>query len=185
MPDVSISKFGSPAACWEVNYTNRQWPAAGAGGLGKGMPDTSKKDDPFQLGFGDGWQAYYSSGFLGLQYAVESYVLGAHAGSESVVDVGYTAMPAPAYVEDQFTTLVLGQGFSQFLFICFFMVGVGQLSSFIVLEKENKLREGFLMMGCSPSAYTLHWWLTYAIIYLVMAVAVTIILKIIYNYKAH
>ena len=58
------------------------------------------------------------------------------------------------------------------------MVGVGQLSSYIVLEKENKLREGFQMMGCAPSAYVLHWWLTYAVIYFFMAVAITIILKV-------
>ncbi|RKO87765.1 ABC-2 family transporter protein-domain-containing protein, partial [Blyttiomyces helicus] len=63
------------------------------------------------------------------------------------------------------------------MLLCSFLPLVYSMLSRMVAEKEARLREGMLMMGLTPSAYTLSWFATYFLLYLPASLVAAIALR--------
>eukprot|EP00755_Sulcionema_specki_P010531 Sspe_Gene.46717::Locus_23434_Transcript_1_1_Confidence_1.000_Length_1123::g.46717::m.46717 len=106
----------------------------------------------FKQGIDDRYQMYIGGGFLTLQQMVNKHITG------STLDATVVPMPIAAYVSNDFLNeaggaLPLLLGFA-------FLFPVAQLVAGIVREKEARIREGMLIMGLSPAAFKLSWFLT-------------------------
>ncbi|RKO88193.1 ABC-2 family transporter protein-domain-containing protein [Blyttiomyces helicus] len=113
-----------------------------------------------------------------LQIAVD------HAIMSSInTSVGAAASAAPITVTQLNNGVIRQLEYSFFesymgaLLICSFLPLVYSMLSRTVAEKEARLKEGMLMMGLTPSAYTLSWFVTYLVLYLPASLVAPVALR--------
>ena len=108
---------------------------------------------------------YLTSGFLALQLALDEAMLQQKEGSNAPLNVQFRPLPRPEFSEN-----FASQAFWMRALMCVYVVlavsaPVRWLITFIVEEKENKIKEGMLMMGLHYSVFWCSWGLTYLGVY--------------------
>eukprot|EP00742_Colponemidia_sp_Colp-10_P004062 GILJ01004335.1.p1 GENE.GILJ01004335.1~~GILJ01004335.1.p1 ORF type:complete len:1795 (+),score=302.12 GILJ01004335.1:677-5386(+) len=106
-----------------------------------------------------------------MQAAADAFILN-RAGA-SLQQVKVMPFPTPKYNSDSFFSYI-ATALPIFMVIAF-LLPVSRLISGIVLEKESKIREGMRMMGLRDFAFYGSWYITYAIIFLIVAIVLTIV----------
>eukprot|EP00743_Colponemidia_sp_Colp-15_P004647 GILK01005008.1.p1 GENE.GILK01005008.1~~GILK01005008.1.p1 ORF type:complete len:2608 (-),score=498.63 GILK01005008.1:139-7962(-) len=114
---------------------------------------------------------YINSGFIPMQAAADAFILSRSGASLQQVQV--MPFPTPKYKSDSFFSYI-ATALPIFMVIAF-LLPVSRLISGIVLEKESKIREGMRMMGLRDFAFYGSWYITYAIIFLIVAIVLTIV----------
>jgi len=122
----------------------------------------------------------YSNGFVGLQSMIDMYITTQKAGIQSKLVNGFppftvagtAPFPTAAYISDPFVTFmgaVLG-----IWFMLVFLWPFSRLVRGIVEEKELKLKEGMKMMGLTDTVFWSSWLCTYAFMFAITAILITI-----------
>ena len=126
------------------------------------------------------WTEYVSNGELLLQSFMDDYILqqalAASGGSQSQWpqrQLLLQPMPTPPYIQDDFADTI--STFLGLLFTVIFLWPVTRIIKLLVEEKETSIREGMLMMGLSSSTLWLSWLLTYALIFALTSLIITLI----------
>ncbi|XP_043815842.1 ABC transporter A family member 1 isoform X2 [Manihot esculenta] len=131
---------------------------------------------------------YSFSGFFTLQQVVDSFIifsaqqtvtntanghieLPSSNSSSSFLKVPWTQMspskiriapfPTREYTDDEFQTIV--KNVMGVLYLLGFLYPISRLISYLVFEKEQKIREGLYMMGLKDGIFHLSWFITYAL----------------------
>eukprot|EP01065_Artemidia_motanka_P005092 TRINITY_DN1242_c0_g1_i1.p1 TRINITY_DN1242_c0_g1~~TRINITY_DN1242_c0_g1_i1.p1 ORF type:complete len:1877 (+),score=682.06 TRINITY_DN1242_c0_g1_i1:64-5631(+) len=150
------------------------------------VPETKSKNKLFvSKGLGEDFPLYIKSGFLTVQQIVNDYLMKVARGTQEDVHVAYpwvTPMPLVSYTENPFLSLV--GGFLAFFMAVVLLYPVSQLVSAMVREKEQRMREVMLIMGLSPTAFRVSWFLTSALQMLCATLIGTLVLKVSYLEKA-
>jgi len=142
------------------------------------VPLTTKINPVFvSKGLGEDFPLYVRGGFLTLQ----SYLLEYLGNTTDDNFPEMTPMPLKSYTENPFLSLV--GGFLAFFMAVILIYPVSQLISAIVREKEQRMREVMLVMGLSPTAFRLSWFLTTAVQQFVACLIGCIVLKASYLAK--
>eukprot|EP01063_Lacrimia_lanifica_P008338 TRINITY_DN153_c1_g2_i1.p1 TRINITY_DN153_c1_g2~~TRINITY_DN153_c1_g2_i1.p1 ORF type:complete len:2021 (+),score=692.58 TRINITY_DN153_c1_g2_i1:98-6160(+) len=125
-------------------------------------PYTLGGTDKFSQGLGKKRaQQYLNAGFATLQTSLNKMLVDGE-GHYAKYDFNFVTLPMPiaAYRNSQFFDQA-----GSLIPLCLslaFLYPVSCLVSGIVLEKEQRLREGMLIMGLAKSAFYSSWFLTYA-----------------------
>jgi ABC-type multidrug transport system ATPase subunit len=103
--------------------------------------------------------------------------VGAFLGADLMVPqrVAVAPFPTTAYKQNDFYTVV--QSVFGLIFVMFFFAPSFFLIRGIVVEKETKIREGVRMMGMGDSALFVAWYITYSIVFTIIALLIAIITK--------
>jgi len=142
------------------------------------LPDTAKINPAFvSKGLGQDFPLYVSGGFLTLQMLVNEYLSNSSADAYPVL----APMPLKSFTENPFLALV-GGFLSSIVALCL-MQPMSQFVSAIVREKEQRMREVMLVMGLSPTAFRLSWFLTTALQMLLSCIIGCTALKLSYVSK--
>lgn len=83
------------------------------------------------------------------------------------------AFPTPSFTATTFYDL--SKDVFAFLFVLCMLFPVSNFIREVVLEKETRVREGMMMMGMSTAALNTAWFLTYALVFAVIALMVTLV----------
>lgn len=78
-------------------------------------------------------------------------------------------------VNDDFSSFLRG-GFGIYLILPLMIIYL-RMTYGIIYEKEKKLREGMKMMGLNNTSFYLSWIIQYIIVYTIISILATIILK--------
>eukprot|EP00659_Diplonema_papillatum_P019733 gene19733-30410_t len=125
-------------------------------------PYTFDTTDKFHPGLGKHrYQQYINSGFPTLQTKLNAYFMDA-VGQRRLADIVSVPMPIKSFFKSQFFTtagfmIPLVQAMS-------FLYPVSCLVGGIVEEKEQRLREGMLIMGLSKTSFYASWYFTYVVL---------------------
>ncbi|CAN8286970.1 unnamed protein product [Cochlearia groenlandica] len=134
---------------------------------------------------------YSFSGFLTLQQVVDSFIIFAsqqnidlplsNSSIRSSLELPWTLFspskirmapfPTREYTDDEFQSIV--KGVMGLLYLLGFLYPVSRLISYSVFEKEQKIREGFYMMGLKDEIFHLSWFITYALQFALCSVIIT------------
>ncbi|KAJ9453785.1 ABC transporter A family member 1 [Diplonema papillatum] len=106
---------------------------------------------------------YAASGFISLQTVLDDFFLNATGATpEAPFEVLSTPMPTDSYVRNQFYSAA--GGLIPLLLSLSFLYPVSCLVGGIVEEKEQRLREGMLIMGLSKQSFYSSWYCTYLVV---------------------
>eukprot|EP00754_Rhynchopus_humris_P007379 Rhum_TRINITY_DN13434_c0_g1::Rhum_TRINITY_DN13434_c0_g1_i1::g.60210::m.60210/K05643/ABCA3; ATP-binding cassette, subfamily A (ABC1), member 3 len=146
-------------------------------------PYTMLKEDKFVQGLGKHRaRQYINSGFTTLQNHIDAYYVNTVAPNATaravpprrfeLVEAASIPMPTDSYVHSQFLSHA---GSLIPLVLCFsFLYPVSCLVGGIVEEKEQRLREGMLIMGLSKRSFYLSWFLSYCVLVTVSSGLITL-----------
>ncbi|KAJ6794817.1 ABC transporter A family member 1 [Iris pallida] len=138
---------------------------------------------------------YGYSGFLTLQQLVDSFII--LLGQQSVdnitpedkevllsnssinlrsakfipANIRIAPFPTREYTDDEFQSIV--KRVMGILYLLGFLYPISRLISFSVYEKEQKIREGLLMMGLQDEIFYLSWFITYSLQFAVSSAIIT------------
>ena len=143
------------------------------------IPRAKYSIDRFSQGLGKKYyQQYVTSGFMSLQALMYSVVGSGVENVTTTTESSYFAtcpMPTASYRQSDF---YLRAGASLPLFMSFaFIYPVSRLVGSMVLEKEQRQREGMLIMGLSRFSFFSSWFVTYAILNFISAAVITLIVR--------
>eukprot|EP00756_Hemistasia_phaeocysticola_P027670 Hpha_TRINITY_DN16129_c1_g3::TRINITY_DN16129_c1_g3_i1::g.8366::m.8366/K05643/ABCA3; ATP-binding cassette, subfamily A (ABC1), member 3 len=142
------------------------------------VPLTTKINKVFvSKGLGEDFPLYVRGGFLSLQMYLNEYLT--ETSDDAFPEL--TPMPLKSYTENPFLALV--GGFLAFFMAVILIYPVSQLISAMVREKEQRMREVMLVMGLSPTAFRLSWFLTSALQMFVSCLLGCFVLKVSYVSK--
>ncbi|KAJ9436291.1 ABC transporter A family member 1, partial [Diplonema papillatum] len=131
-------------------------------------PSTNSKQASFTQGLGaKPYLQYTTSGFVTLQTAISAVLSDVPTASFITCP-----MPTEAYKESEFFDQV-SQLLPLYLTLAF-IYPVNRLVAAIVLEKEDRQREGMLIMGLSRGSFYLSWYLTYAAVGTVSTIIIVV-----------
>ncbi|GAQ79509.1 ABC transporter A family [Klebsormidium nitens] len=132
---------------------------------------------------------YALSGFLTLQQVVDSYIIfssqedSACRGAPSRLlcsrsfhwnlpeHVAVAPFPTPGYTDDSFQAIA--KKVMAVLYLLGFMFPISRLLRHMVLEKEDRLKEGMAMMGMTDTAVNTAWLITYGVQFGVTSAVIT------------
>ena len=105
------------------------------------------------------YQKYLAGGFLTVQRLVDAFWISNVGGTDdgAILYHSIAPFPIPDYTEDEF--LAMAGGFLPLVVVMGYLHFVSQYVSAIVREKEDKIKEGMLVMGLSSVTYKLSWYL--------------------------
>ncbi|KAL2633831.1 hypothetical protein R1flu_005310 [Riccia fluitans] len=147
------------------------------------VPRTWRTVHKRRHGMIDQYKHYYTSGFLTLQSSINSYVFKCVPKSRSegaLVDGTIWGAPFPVaeYTHNRFYDVV---GPMMGLVMCLStLYPLAMLVKAIVEEKENRAKETMRIMGLKPWVFSCSWLLTYLVVFLLVSVSVSIVLKLTY-----
>ena len=117
---------------------------------------------------------YITSGFSTLQNLLSGYFVD---GSAAVwEDVVTFPMPTKEYTNYQF--LRSAGGLMVLAIALAFLYPISVMTGAVVEEKENRVREGMLIMGLSKKAFFLSWYVSYLLILGVAGILVTVLVSV-------
>lgn len=127
---------------------------------------------------------YFESGFLSIQHAVDSSIIGKLSRNNNLMGslnptVSVKRFPYPDYVHDNFI-LVIQQTLPLLLMLSLFFTALNIVRD-VVFEKEKKLKESMKMMGLSGWLHWLAWFLKYFLLLLFSMTMATIFFTIKFN----
>ncbi|KAJ9460711.1 ABC transporter A family member 1 [Diplonema papillatum] len=124
-------------------------------------------------GLGDNSSLQYTlSGFITLQNLLDQYFLDTINVPHNA-EVLSTPMPTDSYVENQFYQAA--GGLIPLILALSFLYPVSCLVGGIVEEKEQRLREGMLIMGLSKKSFYSSWYCTYLVVMTTSNVLITVL----------
>jgi len=174
---VVFSSFGPTT--W--SYTLRLNSSDSDGPMSLRAPDVLFRDkgavDNFQREYDNSSELIYQNGFLFLQQTVDSFILSKEAAAASVAAptpplLWSMPFPTKAYRIDTFNTLV--GVFLGLLYCLAYLLPLARTVKLMVNEKETRVAEGMQIMGLSSVGLWLSWFITYALVYFVTAVLITV-----------
>eukprot|EP01061_Rhynchopus_euleeides_P005452 TRINITY_DN14700_c0_g1_i1.p1 TRINITY_DN14700_c0_g1~~TRINITY_DN14700_c0_g1_i1.p1 ORF type:complete len:1039 (+),score=299.75 TRINITY_DN14700_c0_g1_i1:93-3209(+) len=133
-------------------------------------PTTRTEYDRFAQGVGETLSKYIGTGFITLQRTIDAYYLevSGAVGTPSLVSM---AMPTTSYHTSKFYTSAAD--LIPFFLSLTYMLPVSRLVSGIVEEKEQRLREGMLIMGLSKISFYASWFLSALFLMTISTIAMT------------
>eukprot|EP00756_Hemistasia_phaeocysticola_P027671 Hpha_TRINITY_DN16129_c1_g4::TRINITY_DN16129_c1_g4_i1::g.8373::m.8373/K05643/ABCA3; ATP-binding cassette, subfamily A (ABC1), member 3 len=163
---VSMSSLGDSTFSYDIRMNQTS------------LPDTNKINPIFvSKGLGQEFPLYVRGGFLTLQMLVNEYLT--NSSNDAYPEL--TPMPLKSYTENPFLALV--GGYLAFIMTMVLLYPVSQLISAIVREKEQRMREVMLVMGLSPTAFRMSWFITGALQMTLSALIGCVVLKVSYMSK--
>ncbi|KAL3693440.1 hypothetical protein R1sor_007091 [Riccia sorocarpa] len=147
------------------------------------VPRTWRKVHKRTHGLIDHYKHYYTSGFLTLQSAINSYVFKSVPKSKSegvLVDGTIWGAPFPVaeYTHNRFYDVV---GPMMGLVMCLStLYPLAMLVKALVEEKETRSKETMHIMGLKPWVFYCSWLFTYLVVFLLVSVSVSVVLKLTY-----
>ena len=147
-------------------------------GEGEGEGDYGANDEALRSALPKGCQSlqYLTDGFVALQVALDRAILQAKLGESAALTVSVEALPRIAF-ESNFSS---ANYLLRSIFSIYIVLALGSpirwMITFLVEEKETKVKEGMLMMGLHPSVFWACWGLTYVIVDAVISLIVTIVM---------
>ncbi|XP_041362811.1 ABC transporter A family member 1-like isoform X2 [Gigantopelta aegis] len=114
---------------------------------------------------------YLTTGFVWLQNVVDSALIKKNNVAFTMPNVSVQLMPKDKFTQS-LESIQIGSAIYFVFAYCFF---INFLCVDLVAEKERKIREGMKMMGLRDSV----WWLSWALIYMVVILFVTVVVVII------
>jgi ATP-binding cassette subfamily A (ABC1) protein 3 len=91
------------------------------------------------------------------------------------INAAATSVRVPPYVSDDFPGFMVG-AFGIYLVLPLMIIYL-RMTFALLYEKEKKLREGMKMMGLQNTSFYLSWIITYFIIYTIISIIATILLR--------
>ena len=132
-----------------------------------------------RLGRGIGMQdnrLYWSSGFLTLMHEIQSFsLMRSNPGAPAIPRPALAQMPYPGFKESEF--LEVSADLTPLVLVLAYLYPVVQLVKQVVVEKEERVREGMMIMGLRNIAFYLSWLPIHALQQVVSTLIITIILK--------
>ena len=152
-------------------------------------PNTGSKTNPYSQGLGGRPHLQYLlSGFASVQSLVFSYPYASKGGiAPRNADSVFSSVPPTTESSNFIQSPMATESYreSEFfkragealpLYICFaFIFPVSRLVSAMVTEKEQRQREGMLIMGLARSSFYLSWFLTYVFLMFLSALIIMLI----------
>ncbi|OAE27724.1 hypothetical protein AXG93_4193s1240 [Marchantia polymorpha subsp. ruderalis] len=150
------------------------------------VPRTWRTVHKRRRGMIDKYKDYYTSGFLSLQNAVNSYVFKNLTIQQPGVLVDETVWGAPfpvgEYTHNRFYDVV---GPLMGLVMCLStLYPLAMLVKALVEEKETRAKETMRIMGLKPWVFNLSWLSTYLVTFFLISVSVSVVLKLTYFPKS-
>ena len=175
---ISVEQVASAVNGWQAAYTIRLNSSQTVGDSAiAGLPDMSQSAyDALHWTYDSSWTQLVSNGEVFFQTFMDGYTLlsamapGSPFPSRNLL---FTPMPTPAYIDDQFADTV--GGFLGLLFTVVFLWPVTRIIKLMVEEKETRIKEGMRMMGLQDATLWLSWLLTYALIFIITSLLITLI----------
>ncbi|CAM6001577.1 unnamed protein product [Sphagnum balticum] len=179
------TEFDSPI--WAVVVVNQMDPLNGKVDYKIRMnfttvPHTWSTIHKHRIGLLTYYKHYYTSGFLSLQDAINSYVFKLAPKSEETDDVldkrlmWGAAFPVPAHSRNKFYKAV---GPMLGLMMCLStLYPLGMLVKGLVEEKETRAKETMYIMGLKPWVFSTSWLLTYMAVFFMVSLSVSSLLSV-------
>ncbi|CAM6122589.1 unnamed protein product [Calypogeia fissa] len=145
------------------------------------VPKTTRAVHRYSHGLVDRYKHYYTSGFLSIQHAINSYVLKEFpTTSPEGMFINETVWGAPfpvgEYTHNRFYDAV---GPLMGLVMCLStLYPLAMLVKALVEEKETRAKETMRIMGLKPWVFSLSWFATYMVVFFIVSVFVTSLLKV-------
>lgn len=80
--------------------------------------------------------------------------------------------PTREYIDDEFQSII--KSFMGVLYLLGFLYPISRLISYMVFEKEQRIKEGLFMMGLKNEIFYLSWFITYALQFAVSSAVLTL-----------
>ena len=144
-------------------------------------PYTFKKEDKFANGLGKNRARQYAyAGFTTLERIIDSHFLKEQDYKASATQDEYVFVPMPTkgYLDSGFYAAAGSQ--VPLVLMLAFLYSISCLVGGVVEEKEQRLREGMLIMGLSKGSFYASWFCSYAAIFTVSALLMTFFTAITY-----
>eukprot|EP00760_Papus_ankaliazontas_P036324 PhM_4_TR8289/c3_g2_i1/m.92598/K05643/ABCA3; ATP-binding cassette, subfamily A (ABC1), member 3 len=140
--------------------------------------------EQFSGGLGEqGFRSYGLSGFTTIQRAIHEALLQEMGVATTLPRTAAEPMPTAAYTDSEFLTIA--GGVIPLVIVLAFMYPVSQLVKRIVEEKENRIREGMMIMGLGKVAFYGSWILTYIGVQFITSVLITLLLATTIFHRSH
>ncbi|CAD8078681.1 unnamed protein product [Paramecium primaurelia] len=183
---TSSSKYGDPdypRVCFGVmfnetqsNVYDYQLRFNSSGMINNEIPPTNFVDiDPIKYEDLDKANTYLESGLLTVQNFIDNIIIRREVAADAKITPTYSFIHRREGVIDDFATFLRG-GFGIYLILPLMIIYL-RMTYGIIYEKEKKLREGMKMMGLNNTSFYLSWIIQYFIIYTLISIVATILLK--------
>ena len=157
--DYSL-RFHQANPIHEVYETNQPW-----------------RTHPFKKEWLSKYEKYALYGFQTLQVWIDNLILQQEMNKSAANVTGaINSVKTPTYYYDDLPGQLTGR--SNIFTIIAYVLPFLKLIYYIMYEKERKIKEGMVMMGMSESAFYTSWLLTYFILFLVLSLINSALLKI-------
>jgi ATP-binding cassette subfamily A (ABC1) protein 3 len=129
------------------------------------------------------------SGFISIQNWIDNIILTTLVDSDTIspsITLVYSSLKVPGYVNDDIGDVLSGN-MATYIVLPLIIVFL-RMTHGLLLEKQNKIKEGMKIMGMNDTSFYLSWIIEYEIIYLIISLIVTGVLKasvfknVIYNF---
>ena len=132
---------------------------------------------PFKKQWIDKYEKHLQYGFLTMQTWIDNLIIQEVLNDTNAnITLDISSVKTPTYYQDDLPTQLQGR-FSIFTIIAYILPFL-KLIYFIGYEKEKKIKEGMKMMGMNETAFYASWLITYFIIFLVLTLINSLLLKI-------
>ncbi|KAL4492594.1 hypothetical protein ABPG72_007707 [Tetrahymena utriculariae] len=122
------------------------------------------------------YDPYFTYGSLQVKTWIDNALLQVLSSNNNAkIDISISPLKQQSYVDDTMASVMQGN-MATFLVLPLIVVFL-RMSSTIMTEKEKKIREGMRIMGMQDTPFYLSWITWYMIIYTVISIVVTLILK--------
>lgn len=183
---TSSSKYGDPdypRVCFGVmfnesssNVYDYSLRFNSSGMINNEIPPTNFVDiDPIKYEDLDKANEYLESGFLTVQNFIDNIIIRREVAADAKITPTYSFIHRREGVIDDFASFLRG-GFGIYLILPLMIIYL-RMTYGIIYEKEKKLREGMKMMGLNNTSFYLSWIIQYFIIYTLISIIATILLK--------
>ena len=144
--------------------------------------------NPTQQGYSTRWNhTYWQSGILRLQYFIDTYILNngtildgsvfnqqfeSENNQTGYIDFSYMLKPFPTkgYLDDPFPRIM--KNTLPLFYLLLFLYPITHLTSEMVKEKEDKIREILKMNGVSDMVLWCAWYITYGVLFVFTCLAI-------------
>ena len=125
---------------------------------------------------------YAYSGFLGLQKATDAYLMSFSSSLQEItLQSSLSLMPTNSYRTDNFTQAI--GGLLPIFYMLAFLYPFSRYIRGLVIEKEQKIKEGMLMMGLHGWVYYLSWFITLGIQGFISSMLITLSTGTVFSYS--
>ena len=119
---------------------------------------------------------YLTDGFLALQVGLDRAVLQSKLGPTTTLQVEVEPLPRVAFQTNFASSSLLFRSIFSIYIVLALTTPVRWMITFLVEEKETKVKEGMLMMGLHYSVFWTCWGITYAVVNGIIAVICSVVL---------